>query len=250
MSDTLRRTLAATAAALLATIVGAVAAPGPAHAGGWAATVLEPMPARLTANQTYTVGMWVLQHGFHPYEGKLDEVALRLVDKGGAEAKFAAVPLKEPAHYAVSVVLPSDGPFTVIGVQGWFPPYRVGTISAKGGLQQLPTVVPLTPEHLAEYWPGPVKPPVLPVDEKRDPFADTGSGAAAPPVASSPLAVQPVAVQAVASSTPAGPSPAPRLAVLAGVAILVVAGAVLIGRRRVVAGRPSPLAPSVGDHDG
>jgi hypothetical protein len=233
MSDTLRRTLAATAAALLATVVGAIAAPGPAHAGGWAATVLEPMPERLTVNQTYTVGMWVLQHGFHPYEGKLDEVALRLVDKGGAETKFAAVPLKEPAHYAVSVVLPGDGPFTVIGVQGWFAPYRVGTISAKGGLQQLPTVVPLTAEHLAKYWPGPVKPPVLPVDEGRDPFVAADSGALpAAPAAVEPVAVEPVAVEPVpvASSTPSGPSP--RLALLAGVAALVVAGTVLIGRRR------------------
>ncbi|HTF11434.1 MAG TPA: hypothetical protein VK659_24980 [Asanoa sp.] len=227
MSHTLRRTLAATAAALLATVVGAIAAPGPAHAGGWAATVLEPMPAQLTVNQTYTVGMWVLQHGFHPYEGDLDEVGLRLVDKAGAETKFAAVPLKEPAHYAVSVVLPSDGPFAVIGVQGWFASYRVGTISAKGGLQQLPTVTPLAAEHLARYWPGPVKPPVLPVDETRDPFVDAGSGAAAVPVASSPVAVQPVA-----SSTPSGPAPSPRLAVLAGVAALVVAGTVLIARRR------------------
>ncbi|GIF51563.1 hypothetical protein DFJ67_0489 [Asanoa ferruginea] len=230
MSDTLRRTLAAAAAALLATVVGAIAAPGPAHAGGWAATVLEPMPAQLTVNQTYTVGMWVLQHGFHPYEGTLDQVGLRLVDKGGKESRFAAVKLTDPAHYAVSVVLPNEGPFTVIGDQGWFAPYRVGTISAKGGLRQLPTVTPLTAEHLAQYWPGAVKPPVLPVDETRDPFVTTDSGAL--PAAPVAAAVEPVAVEPVASSTPSGPGPSPRLAVLAAVAALVVAGTVLIGRRR------------------
>ena len=228
MSKTLRRTLAATAAALLATVVGAIAAPGPASAGGWAATVLEPMPAQLAVNQTYTVGMWLLQHGFHPYEGELSDVGLRLVDKSGAATTFAAVQLKEPAHYAVSIVLPHEGPFTVTGMQGWFAPYQIGTISAKGGLQQLPTVTPLTAEHLAKYWPGAVKPPVLPVDERRDPFTDVGAGQVAP--------AQPVAVAPVSSSTPADPAPAPRLAVLAGIAVLVVVGAVLIGRRRVANG--------------
>ncbi|MEV4623705.1 hypothetical protein AB0J74_33985 [Asanoa sp. NPDC049573] len=212
------------AVAVLALVLGAIAAPGAAQAGGWAATVLEPMPAQLTVNQTYTVGMWVLQHGFHPYEGVLDEVGLRLVDGKGAETRFAAVKLTEPAHYAVSVVLPHEGPFTIIGVQGWFAPYRVGTISAKGGLQQLPTTTALTAEHLAQYWPGAVKPPVLPVDESRDPFVQADSELAA--------AAAPVAVRPVASSTPAGPAPSPRLAVLAGLAAVVIAATVLIGRRR------------------
>jgi hypothetical protein len=222
MSNTLRRALAVLTAALLAAPVGAIAAPGPARAGGWAAMVLEPMPGQLRPHQTYTVGVWVLQHGFHPYEGELDEVALRLVDGKGKETKFAAVKLPDPAHYAVSIVLPHDGPFTVTGIQGWFPVYEVGTISARTGLRQLPTVVAPTPEQLAEYWPGLLKPPVLPVDQGRDPFA------AALPAAfdvAVPPAMQPVA------DTPRGPSP--WLLGLAAVAALFVAGSVLLGRRRI-----------------
>ncbi|GIF70802.1 hypothetical protein [Asanoa siamensis] len=224
MSKTVRHILAA---ALLAVTVGALAAPGPAQAGGWAATVLEPMPAKLTAGQTYTVGMWVLQHGFHPHQGKLDEVALRLTDRSGKETKFAAVPLAEPAHYAVSVVLPHDGPFTVTGIQGWFPAYEVGTISANRGLEQLPTVVALTKEHLAEYWPGAVKPPLLPVDERRDPFA-----AVVAPPADAPVAEQIVEAQPVASRSSTGVTPW-----LAGVAAVVLVGSLLVGRRRLVAAR-------------
>ncbi|GIF68950.1 hypothetical protein Ais01nite_69850 [Asanoa ishikariensis] len=226
MSNTLRRALAAMTAALLAAMVGAIAAPGPAHAGGWAATVLEPMPAQLQAHQTYTVGTWVLQHGFHPYEGDLSEVALQLIDSKGTATKFAAVKLKEPAHYAVSLVLPHDGPFTVVGIQGWFAPYEVGTISAKAGLRQLPGVVAPTKDQLAEYWPGPVKPPVLPVDQNRDPF--TAAAPAAVTDVDPPVAID---AEPVANTAPSGPQP--WLLALAAVAALFVAGTVLFGRWRI-----------------
>ncbi|MEV0720085.1 hypothetical protein [Asanoa sp. NPDC050611] len=221
MAKILRHMLAA---ALLAVTIGAIAAPSPARAGGWAATVLEPMPATLRPGQTYTVGMWVLQHGFHPYEGKLDEVALRLVDAKGVETKFPAVALPEPAHYAVSVVLPHDGPFTVVGIQGWFAPYEIGTISAAKGLLQLPAVTPLTNEHLAQYWPGKVRPPVLPVDERRDPFV----AAAAPPAVKEE--VQPVANTV---SDQGGTLPW-----LAGAAALVLVGSAVVGRRRLRRANP------------
>ncbi|MEV4535966.1 hypothetical protein AB0J82_19295 [Asanoa sp. NPDC049518] len=226
MSNILRRALAAMAATLVAVAVGAIAAPGPARAGGWAATVLEPMPGQLKAHQTYTVGVWILQHGFHPYEGELSEVALLLVDSKGAATKFPAVKLKEPAHYAVSVVLPHDGPFTVTGIQGWFPEYQVGTISAKDGLVQQPTPSAPTKEQLAQYWPGAVKPPVLPVDQTRDPF--TAAGPAAVREVEPPAAIE---AEPVASTAPSGPQP--WLIGLAAVAVLFVAGTVLFGRWRI-----------------
>jgi hypothetical protein len=37
----------------------------PALAGGWATTLLDPLPDRLEAGHTYTVGFWILQHGSH-----------------------------------------------------------------------------------------------------------------------------------------------------------------------------------------
>ena len=45
----------------------------PAQAGGWAVPVLDPLPATVEADRTYTVGYWVLQHGTHPYEGTLEK---------------------------------------------------------------------------------------------------------------------------------------------------------------------------------
>ncbi|MDG4820448.1 hypothetical protein O7635_01095 [Asanoa sp. WMMD1127] len=230
MSKILRHVLAA---ALLAVAVGAIAAPGPARAGGWASAVLEPMPAQLRPHQTYTVGLWVLQHGFHPYEGELDKVALRLVDSRGTVTTYDAVKLPEPGHYAVSIVLPHEGAFAVTGIQGWFPEYEIGTISTDGGLRQLPTVAAPTEQHLAEYWPGAVKPPVLPVDQNRDPFRP-----AAPPPAA-PAAFDP-APAAATEPAPASSSPSPWLAVLAGVAALFLAGSVLFGRRRFALSRRHP----------
>jgi hypothetical protein len=66
--------------AILVTIVLPAAS---ARAGGWAVTALDPLPQRLQAGRTYTVGYWVLQHGSHPYEGDLGKTGLKLVDDGG-----------------------------------------------------------------------------------------------------------------------------------------------------------------------
>jgi hypothetical protein len=222
MSNTLRRALAATAAALLAAAVGAIAAPAPVRAGGWAATVLDPTPERMLAGPTYTVGLWVLQHGNHPYIGDLGPVELRLVDARGKQTAFPAAPLTEPAHYAAAIALPHDGTFALVARQGLFADYHIGTVTVPGSLVQGPTVAPLTDEQIEKYWPGAVKPPVLPVDQNRDPFAPVAGPVAAP------LDVPIAAAVPVAETR----SSSPRLVVLAGVAALLLAGAVLLGRRR------------------
>ncbi|WP_446219398.1 hypothetical protein [Micromonospora sp. IBHARD004] len=80
-----RSVLAVLATALLGLIGGMVLAPAPAYAGNWAVTALDPVPDRMEPGKGYTVGMWVLQHGFHPYEGDLGKVALRLVDAEGTD---------------------------------------------------------------------------------------------------------------------------------------------------------------------
>ena len=85
------RMLAVLAATLVGLSGGLVLAPAPAYAGNWSVTVLDPVPDRLEPGKAYTVGLWVLQHGFHPYEGDLGAVALRLVGGDGSAMVFPAV---------------------------------------------------------------------------------------------------------------------------------------------------------------
>nr|BFE82199.1 hypothetical protein GCM10020093_048000 [Planobispora longispora] len=67
---------------------------------------MDPAPAKMSADTTYTLGFWLLQHGTHPYEGgDLGEVALEFTD-GKKAVRFSGVELKEPAHYAAAISLP------------------------------------------------------------------------------------------------------------------------------------------------
>ncbi|GAA4699640.1 hypothetical protein [Phytohabitans rumicis] len=227
MSIRIRRGLAVSVAVVLALVF----APAPARAGGWAVTVLDPLPERVEAGNTYTVGMWLLQHGFHPYEGEdLGAVELHLVSAAGETTVFPAVALKEPAHFAAVIVVPHEGNYAVVANQGWFPDYRIGTLTASGHLDVLPVPVQLTKEHLAKYWPGAAHPPILPADASRD--AVNEQAALPPPAADTTAPVQ-----------PASPG-TPRLAILAAVAGLLALGAALFSRRRLVARRRPTESPA------
>ncbi|MDH6462728.1 hypothetical protein M2302_002908 [Micromonospora sp. A200] len=95
--------LAVLATAPLGLVGGMVLAPAPAYAGNWAVTALDPVPDRMKPGKGYTVGMWVLQHGFHPYEGvpcpenlgHLSQAEQGLVDVSSA---FVAGRLKQSAQ--------------------------------------------------------------------------------------------------------------------------------------------------------
>jgi hypothetical protein len=222
MSIRIRRLLTVMAAAVIAMVF----APAPAQAGGWALTVLDPLPDRIEAGKTYTAGLWLLQHGFHPYEGgDLGAYELHLVAADGKTTAFPAIALKDPAHFAATVVVPRDGTYTVVAKQGWFPDYRIGTLTVPGKLVVLPVPTQLTPEHLARYWPGAARPPVLPVDTNRDVFNEP----AVPPPAVAP-------VNNVAQVEPVSPSNS-RITILAGLAALLVVGTLLLSRRRLATRR-------------
>ncbi|RSN04313.1 hypothetical protein DMB42_32120 [Nonomuraea sp. WAC 01424] len=131
--------------------------------GGWAVTYLDPPPEEFAGGKAYTVGFWVLQHGTHPYVGKLDPVGLRLTRGDGKVLTFDGTALPEAGHYATSVVVP-DGVWKVEGVQGWFAPYELGTLTVPGRL----LVNPVPPEMVAtlggdgkDPW-GAVRPPGFP----------------------------------------------------------------------------------------
>jgi hypothetical protein len=213
-----------------------VLAPAPARAGGWAVTVLDPLPQRLQAGRGYTVGYWVLQHGSHPYEGDLGRTGLKLVDDRGRVATFQGVALPEPGHYAVAIAISYPGRWQLYGQQGVFADYRVGTLTVPGGLMVLRPPEPMA-MHRDTHW-GAIRPPdvaamatdtALPV-----PAAASGAAAAQEPAAqrSEPARQDDRGLPAVAAA-----------AVILGLA--GIGGALLLGRHRVlrVAGRPASSRP-------
>ncbi|WP_159104467.1 hypothetical protein [Plantactinospora sp. BB1] len=210
-----RRMLAAVAATLVALAGTLLLAPTPAQAGNWAATLLDPLPERLEPGRGYTVGLWVLQHGFRPFEGDLGRVALRLEDGKGGSLSFPASALPEPAHYAAAVAVPHAGAWTVTAVQGRFTDYRIGTLTVPGGLAVLGVPAPLRADETERYWPGAIRPPTAPVDPDRDPFA-----VAAPAPVDDPSAAAGAAGSEAAPDRATGTS---RRALLVAGTLLVVA---------------------------
>src|SRR5688572_29703222 len=129
----MRRLLIA-AALVAATAVSLALSQTSAHAGGWATPVVDPLPDRIESGRTYTVGFWVLQHGSHPYDGDLGPVGLRLVGSDGTTVAYRGVALPEPAHFAAAIAVSDDGVWQLVGIQGVFADYAIGTLQVPGGL--------------------------------------------------------------------------------------------------------------------
>lgn len=220
----MRRFLAYAATTLAAVLTVTVLTVTPAHAGGWAVTLLDPVPDRWESGRGYTVGFWVLQHGFHPFEGDLGEVALRLVGEDGTTVSFPAVELSERAHYAAAVAVPHDGTWEVVGVQGIFADYHVGTLTVPGALTVLGVPAPLRKDQTEKFWPGPIRPPAVPVDQSRDPFG--------PIVASREVAEMAAAPVAHVDPSPIGRTARTPLIVSVGVLLMAGAAGLWLWRRR------------------
>jgi hypothetical protein len=239
-----RRAGALLAALIIGSGLGALAGAGPAAAGGWAVTVIDPLPGRIVAGQAYQVSFWVLQHGTHPYSWRepasIGQVGLTLTDDRGASVSFDGRALAEPAHYTTTVTVPHDGSWRVTGVQGVFMSFHVGTLTVPGSLAALGVPAAPSPADMQRYWPGRVRPPVLPVDRTRDPF-EAGSSHVTDQAAARPLPASPAAgAEADAAAEPAARRgiPAPLLAaIIAGAALVLAFG---IGRqfRRLTDLRP------------
>lgn len=150
---------------LLSLIVFGLAAPAPPAglAGGWALTLLDPLPGRFEAGTSYTIGYWLLQHGVHPYEGDdLGTTGIRLEGTDGELLSFRGVPQREPGHFAVAIAVPKNGKWQVHALQGWFGEQHLGTMSVPGGLQQAKYEGPLPEAHTEHgedaHW-GAIRPP-------------------------------------------------------------------------------------------
>jgi hypothetical protein len=216
--------------AILATIVLPAA---PARAGGWAVTALDPLPQRLQAGRSYTVGYWVLQHGSHPYEGDLGKTGLTLVDDRGQVVSFQGVALREPAHFAAAIAIPHAGTWTLNAQQGIFADYQVGTLTVPGGLAVVRPPTPMT-MHRDTHW-GAVRPPDVAAMAKDTalPVSAADSGAAAAPV-QEPARQRPAPTR---DGDRVLPTPV-LLTVVLGLA--GVGGALLLGRHRVLRVPPGP----------
>jgi hypothetical protein len=190
----------------------------PAQAGGWAVTVLDPLPTRVESGPAYTVGYWVLQHGSHPFEGTLGKTALEFVDQHGKTLTFPGVALPQPAHFAAAVALPHDGTWRMSAIQGIFQDYEIGTLTVPGKLAVNRPPMPMTENY---KW-GAIHPP----DVAKMAAAPAANPASAP--ATSPAAV--ASARRPAAESGSTPWLLPLLIALG------VAGAGLalaLGRRRI-----------------
>ncbi|MBP2704907.1 hypothetical protein JOL79_13890 [Microbispora sp. RL4-1S] len=246
--------LAATATILI------TAPPASAQAGFWAVTELDPLAGTITPDVGYTIGYWVLQHGTHPFDGpgtELGTTGLRLTGKGGRTLNFTGTRLPEPAHYAVSVKIPA-GTWRLEGVQGMFAPYEIGTLTVPGGLTPAPPQFPGTAGmEVTDYW-GAIKPPGFPWKGRPGPAlpgtgatvtAGAAPGASAPSTPGVPAAAVTHAAATQADATqaavthaaarqgtaPASPWFQPYL--LVAVAVISVAGTLLVQRASARTGR-------------
>lgn len=172
-------------AALVLATGGGLAAATPVHAGGWATTVLDPLPQRMEVGTGYTVGYWVLQHGFHPFQGDLGATGIRLVDRAGKTTDYQGVRLAEPAHYATAIVFDHAGTFRLYGIQGLFEPYEIGTVTVPGTIQVRPTPPVGRSVHTDSPW-GAIHPAGLEGDGHKS--ATMPSSGDSPALAAEPAA--------------------------------------------------------------
>lgn len=228
------RTLRALAV-LVTVVIAGFLLPAPAQAGGWAATVLDPLPEQLKPGTPYTVGMWVLQHGSHPFEGKLGPVSLTLTGDPGT-VTYPAVALIEPAHYAAAIVAPRPGVYKVVAMQGFFAPYDVGTLTVPGGFAAAPMPPPMPFADAEKNWPGLLRPPIVEIDPNRNPYTSDVAPAVKAQAADAP--VDPVSVAPVAAP------PGSRTPLVVAAAVVVAGLALLLTYRQRRGGQRSGPSPS------
>jgi hypothetical protein len=203
--------------ALLGALAAVIVLPTPAAAGGWAVTYLDPLPEHMQAGQAYTVGYWVLQHGSHPSRIPLTETGLRLTSSSGEVKYFRGLPLQEVSHFAVAIVVPHEGTWSIKAVQEPFGPYDVGELTVPGALNLASIPTPMGTDGHAEHAWGEIHPPQV---------VAGGHGAHTSTVAMSTTGVKLPAP----AGTPIGPLYLAAIVGAFGGALLALAGRRLLSR--------------------
>lgn len=211
----------------LVSAAGVVGLAGPATAGGWAVTVIDPA-GPIEPGKAQRVSFWVLQHGTHPYNwsepAAIGTVGLTLSDDNGSRITFAGTSLPEPAHYVTTVTVPSAGRWKVTAVQGVFAGYHVGTLTVPGTFKPLGVPAAPSAQDLQKYWPDKVQPPVLEVDQGREPFVYDDAKPDEPDAIAQPA-------PANAAADPAANYPDSSTRVLIGTLALLLLIALALGGR-------------------
>jgi hypothetical protein len=211
-------------------VAAVLALSAPVSAGGWATTLLDPMPP-ITAGESYTVTFWILQHGSHVSMLTLNNPGLKFVPESGESVIFKGTPVTEGGRYSTVLRLPHGGPWEIIGMQSPFQDFKVGLLNIPGGLR-----LERTPPPLGGFSPDPswvkAQPPL--VNDQGQPELVAAAPAAARPEADK-AAWQPAAPRG------SGPSPAAWPALLTLLA-LGAAGAIAVRLHRARAGIQKPQA--------
>ncbi|WP_344827860.1 hypothetical protein [Actinocorallia longicatena] len=237
---------------ILMVVVAVLVGAGPAVArGGWAATVVDSGVGRFEAGKAQSIGFWVLQHGFHPYDvgsfgNDLGTVGLKLVAADGTETVFTGSALPEAAHFSATVTAPRDGTYKLYGIQGIFGFDLVGSLTVPGSLTVLPREKPSASEAAGylEKW-GAVHPPYFAMTP-----AEEGTGMVTIPPQAPPAAVAP-APSAPSATTGRSSSSTPIWIVSITAGALLLGTAFTLYRRRTAGPQreliglqtPSPAAP-------
>jgi len=109
-----------TTAAVLA-IIGLLALPAGAFAGGWATVGLSSTPDRLGPGQTWNVELEILQHGRTPLEGIHPTVT---ITAGDAARTFQTRPAGRPGVYRAAVTFPDAGTWRYVVDDGFTARHR------------------------------------------------------------------------------------------------------------------------------
>jgi hypothetical protein len=136
-----------------------VATAGPASAGGWAVSTLDPVP-RLDPGVALRIGFTIRQHGVTPVA--IEGVAIVVKDAQGATTRFDAASADVVGRYEAEVMFPEAGTYEWEVIQGWFGPQPLGviTIAARPSLALTappaspPTAAATLPTTAAAYPPG------------------------------------------------------------------------------------------------
>ena len=93
--------------AIFLTLLFAVAIVFPVFAGGWAVITLDELPSGVAADEPFTIGFTVLQHGRTPMTDLEPTVTAQLAK--GEKLTFFATPEGKPGYYTATLTFPEAG---------------------------------------------------------------------------------------------------------------------------------------------
>jgi hypothetical protein len=97
---------------VLSALALALAAAGPAAAGGWATVGFAPLPDGTEPGGPWNPEITILQHGRTPLDGLSPTVTIS--EDGGTVQEFAATATGESGVYEADVVFPTAGSWNIV----------------------------------------------------------------------------------------------------------------------------------------